>query len=239
MRLFKPNVPKMLAKKDLHGLIEALGDEDPNIVDEAATALSKLGDARTGDLLLEALEKPASRVGAIIALGLTHNLRAMVPIVLALKDKDVKVRWAAAFAVPMMPHPFVIEPLAAALHDVDQNVRFEAATSLEMMHDPRGVDYMIKLLEKRDILRSDAAKFLGEHGGTRAVESLLAAIHDTDFMLRMAASEALGKLKDPASIEPLRAAIKDANQDVRLAAADALEAITGEHHFVFEFPKQS
>lgn len=242
MRLFKPNVPKMLAKKDVRGLVEALGDEDPKIVWDAASALGDLKDPRAGDLLLEALDKPASRLGAIRALGFTSNLRALEPLIAALQDNDADVRRAAAFALPMLPDPRVVEPLAAALKDADHDVRWEAASGLAMLKDPRGIDYLIGLLHQHDMVgyeAAQAAKVLGMCGGTRAVEALLAAIHDENTLVREAASQALGELKDPGSIEPLRAAIKDARQDVRIAAAFALEAITGERHFVLEFPKSS
>ncbi|MCJ7722628.1 MAG: HEAT repeat domain-containing protein, partial [Anaerolineales bacterium] len=212
MRLFKPNIPKMVAKKDLRGLVEALGDEDPKIVWDAASALGDLKDPRAGDLLLEALGKPASRLGAIRALGFTSNLRALEPLIAALQDNDANVRRSAAFALPMLPDPRVVEPLAAALEDADHDVRWEAGSGLAMLKDPRGIDYLIGLLHQHGMVgyeAAQAAKVLGKCGGARAVEALLAAIHDKDTLVRTAASEALGELKDPGSIEPLRAAIKD------------------------------
>lgn len=241
MRLFKPNIPKMLAKKDLRGLVEALGDKDPKIVWDAALALGDLKDPRAGDLLLEALGKPASRLGAIRALGFTSNLRALEPLIAALQDNDANVRRSAAFVLPMLPDPRVVEPLAAALEDADHDVRWGAASGLAMLKDPRGIDLLIGLLRGHHgygigmtwgYEAAQAAKVLGTCGGARAVEALLAAIHDKDTLVREAASEALGELKDPGSIEPLRAAIKDPRRDVRFAAASALEAITGERHFV-------
>ena len=122
MRLFKPNIPKMLAKKDLHGLVKALGDDDPRIVWDAAGALGDLKDPRAGDLLLEAVHKPASRVGAIAALGFTSNVQGYTPMIAALRDSDANVRRAAAFALPMIAllpamDPLVAEPLAGALED--------------------------------------------------------------------------------------------------------------------------
>jgi HEAT repeat protein len=244
MRLFKPNIPKMLARKDLRGLVQALGDEESQIVWEAASALGDLNDPHAGELLMEAVRQPSARVGALLALGFTGNLQGLTPLTAALHDSDARVRRAAAFALPMLPlvhDSLAVEPLAGALKDVDHNVRLEAATSLAMMKDARGIDYLIELV--RDPhgrgMRNDAARALGKYGGARAVEALLAAIHDQDILVREAATEALGKLKDPSSIEPLRAALKDSRLEVRMAASEALEAITGERHFVLALGNKS
>jgi HEAT repeat protein len=235
----------MLAKKDLRGLVEALGDEDPQIVWQAASALGNLRDPQVGDLLLEALKKPALRCGAIRALGCTGNMRYLEPLIAALHDNDFSVRHTAAFALSILPDPRVAEPLATALNDANDLVRCQAATGLAMLKDPRGSDCLVELLKEshwgaRDMdvigLAIDA---LVKFGGSPAVKPLLAAIYDKDSFVRGAAAEVLGKIKDPSAIEPLRAALKDPRQDVRISVANALEAITGERHFVLEFPKSS
>jgi len=148
MRLFKPNIPKMLAKKDLHGLVEALGDEDRQIVLAATEALGELDDPQAGPLLLEALNTPASRKGAIRALGLTRNNHALEPLVAALHDQDAEVRLSAAFALPMLPGPVerLVEPLAERLNDVNNDVCFTAATGLMTLKDQRGFDYLVNEL---------------------------------------------------------------------------------------------
>ena len=244
MRLFKPNVQKLLARKDLRGLVQALGDEESQIVWDAAAALGDLNDPRAGELLMEAVRQPATRVGALLALGFTSNLQGLTPLTAALHDSDARVRRAAAFALPMMPllhDSLLIEPLAGVLKDVDHNVRLEAATSLAMLKDARGIDYLIELVSdpQGKGMRDEAARALGKYGGAHAVEALLAAIHDQEIFVREAATQALGKLKEPGSIEPLRAALKDSRLEVRLAASEALEAITGERHFVLTLGNKS
>ena len=235
MRLFKPNVAKMLAKKDLQGLVEALGDEDPKVVWEADKALGDLGDPKASDLLMEALKKPNARLGAIRALGYTSDRRCLEQMIATLHDPDPDIRQAAAFALPMLFYPVerLVEPLAEALKDADHNVRWEAATGLAMMKDARGIDYLVELLQDRSGgYKADAIKALGKYGGSKAVTPLMAIICSDELYDKYDAAEALGQIKDPASIDLLRAAIKDPRQSVRMAAANALEAISGEHHFV-------
>lgn len=236
MRLFKPDVPKMLAKKDVHGLVEALGDADAKIVWEAASALGELRHPQAGDLLLKAVEVPASRKGALRALGFISEARALPILVEALHDKDANIRQSAAFSLPMMPnpkHPDVLDALVKALKDTDQNVRWEAATGLALLKDAHGFDFLIDLLKHgRASWNIDAAKALGDYGDARATEALMAALCGDDRILSEFASKALGKIKDPEAVKPLEAALKDTRFHVRYGAADALEAITGKSHFV-------
>jgi len=89
MRLFKPNVTKMEAAKDVNGLIKALKDSDRWIRRAAAEALGGIGDAR-----------------------------AVEPLIQALKDRDVDVRKAAANALGKFGKP-AVRPLIRALKDMD------------------------------------------------------------------------------------------------------------------------
>ena len=46
----KPNIEKMEAKKDVKGLIKALGDKDEHVRRIAAGVLGEIGDARSPSL---------------------------------------------------------------------------------------------------------------------------------------------------------------------------------------------
>jgi len=58
MRLFKPNVQKMLEKKDVRGLIKALGGSDDDVRQTASEALVEIG-APAVDLLIDRLLQQA------------------------------------------------------------------------------------------------------------------------------------------------------------------------------------
>jgi len=55
-KLFKPNVEKMKAKKDVKGLIKALRYEDRDVRRAAVYALEEIGDARAVEGLRQALK---------------------------------------------------------------------------------------------------------------------------------------------------------------------------------------
>ena len=62
MGLFKPNVIKLAAKKDIEGLIKALKDKDSDVREEAAEALGEIGDDRAVEPLTKALKDEDSSV---------------------------------------------------------------------------------------------------------------------------------------------------------------------------------
>jgi len=67
-----------------------------------------------------------------------------------------------------------------------------------------------------------AIKALGTLGDTRAVEPLLAALHDDDYAVRQAATKALGGFKDVRSVTPLLTAVKLEDSAVGSHAAETL-----------------
>ncbi|MBW1980689.1 MAG: HEAT repeat domain-containing protein [Deltaproteobacteria bacterium] len=88
-----------------------------------------------------------------------------------------------------------------------------------------GVDSLMDALDDPDpLVRSQAAKALGEIGDPRAVEPLLAALNDQEPLIRRQAAEALGKIGDDRAVAPLLAVLqrKDEAAHVRASAAETL-----------------
>ncbi len=81
-----------------------------------------------------------------------------------------------------------------------------------------------KLNAKNRILRRKAASALGEIGNEKAVDPLIAALHDKDFYVRGRATSALCKIGEKA-VDPLIAALHDEDSDVRWRAVCALASI--------------
>ena len=52
-RLFRPNIEELKARRDVKGLIKALGDSDMGVRENAAWALGEIGDPRAFDVLSE------------------------------------------------------------------------------------------------------------------------------------------------------------------------------------------
>ena len=80
-----------------------------------------------------------------------------------------------------------------------------------------------RLRSRYAFVRERAAKDLGRSTDPRAVEALVAALRDEDFLVQQAASEALGRIGSPA-VERLIVAVGDLEQRsmARLVAVEAL-----------------
>jgi HEAT repeat protein len=145
-----PNVEKMREKKDVKGLIKALGDEkDSNVRGNAAIALSNIGDSR-----------------------------AVEPLIRLLHDAHSDVRWNAAEALGKIGEP-TVEPLIRALMDGSNDVRQNAAQALGTVGDARAVEPLIRALGDSDWrVLWNAARALGKIGDPRAVEPLILLLRD-------------------------------------------------------------
>ena len=97
-----PNVEKLKAKRDVKGLIKALGyQKDGHVRNAAAGVLGQIGDTRAVEPLIAALkdESWGVRHYAAEALGQIGDTRAVELLIAALKDRDSNVREAAAGAL--------------------------------------------------------------------------------------------------------------------------------------------
>jgi len=222
--LFKPNVERLRAKRDVKGLIRALGyGRDKYVQERAAEALGEIGDARAVEPLIAALKDRDWFVEYALA---KIGKPAVEPLIVALKDEDKDVRLIAIGALEKIGDARAVEPLAAALEDKDDHVRWKAMWVLGKMGDARAVEPLIAALEDKDYhVRWTAAEFLGNIGDARAVEPLIAALEDENNVVRLRAISALEKTGDARAVVPLIAALEDENKDVRQTAAEALAKI--------------
>jgi len=200
MSLFgSPDVEKLKAKGDVKGLIKALSyKKDPATRRAAAEALGEMGDVRAVEPLLAALRADESiRIPAIKALGQIGDTRAVRILVSARANKDEETAQAGLEALRQL--------------------------------GPAGVDAVTAILqntEQETVFRVMAAQALGQIGDPRAFEPLLATFQEDDptGWLAEAAAEALGTLGDSRAFDPLVATLndKDADEGLREASAKAL-----------------
>ncbi len=101
MRLFRPNVKRMLKKRDVKGLIGAMNDEERAIRLTAIEALGEIGDPRAVEPLIAALQDGSwgVRSYAAAALGAIGDARAVKPLTALIRDSKKVVRKAAAEAL--------------------------------------------------------------------------------------------------------------------------------------------
>ncbi len=78
------------------------------------------------------------RGDAAKALGQMGDERVVAPLVQALRDSEVAVRWEAARALSIIGEP-AVQPLLKLLHDSDDDVRGHAAHALGDIRDARAL----------------------------------------------------------------------------------------------------
>jgi HEAT repeat protein len=250
--LFKPNVEKMKAKKDVKGLIKALKyKRDQDVRRYAALTLGEIGDARAVEPLIQALKEENkgirwNAVGALDKLGwkpeddiekalyliakeewdklVKLGEPAVEPLIQALKDKDINVRRGAAETLGKTGDARAVEPLIQALKEENEDIRRNAALALGEIGNAKAVEPLIQALKDEDrYVRRYTAWALGGIGEP-AVESLILILKDKDNYFRSRAAETLGGIGEPA-VEPLIQALKDKDVDVRKIAAETLGEI--------------
>lgn len=128
------------------GIVEALGrmrdaraieplsitlrtDKDGIVRREAAKALGLIGEPAL-ESLISALkhESPGTRQAVAIVLGDIGDVKAVEPLIAALKSGDVG--WAAAEALGKIRDTRAVEPLMAALEDKDSDLQQAARKAL-------------------------------------------------------------------------------------------------------------
>jgi len=205
MRFGRPDVERLSAKRDIKGLIKALGyQESSNVRSGAASALGIYGDAHAVKPLIAALKdsNESVRLSAADALGKLGDARAVEPLITALKDSDVFVRRKAAMALGQLGDTRAVEPLLATLKESDDDYLFPAAYALSQFGDAHAIEPPIAALkENSEDVRLLAAHALGKLGDTRAVEPLGIALDDDSNYVQDAAAEALKKIGGPRAME--------------------------------------
>lgn len=120
-----------------------LDDPDMGVRQQAAAALGQLSAV---EALIQALGVPDLRVRqlAVQALGAMRDLRAVEPLIGALRDTHAELRQQAAFALTKFGAA-AVEPLIAALRSPDPFVRWSLARVLGTIGDKRALPELDRL----------------------------------------------------------------------------------------------
>jgi HEAT repeat protein len=79
-----------------------------------------------------------------------------------------------------------------------------------------------QLTHPRSRLRWMAADLLGKQRASASVDALIAALHDSHWLVRLHAAKALGRISDPRAFTPLCLALHDDHRSVRRRAVTAV-----------------
>ena len=223
----KPDVDKMMSKRDVEGLIDALDyTKDTNVRSRAAQALGDVFDGRVVGALGKALkdEDAGVRMDAVHSLGRVKVPHSMEVLALALKDPDPGIRSLAQKMLISHVHSLKVEPdvdgLVMAMKSEDNYIRLNAVSALGEVGDERAVEALaaICLRDPYYPVRFEAAESLRKVGDNRAAGILADSLVDNDRTVRLRAAEALGKIGDRRAISALSVAMEDKDDAVRAAA---------------------
>lgn len=166
----------------------------------AVTAIGKLGDYRTIDLLLKAAEDPEW----IVRTEAVAELMAKVKDIIARKE----VRLARVLVYMFSLDNEEIVNLAM------EGFQELGTASLDWLHEA--------LRNPSPNIRGNAARTLGRMTSHASVPYLLELLQDEEAAVRASASEALGQIGDKVSIEPLVLMVQDNVERVQERAVAAL-----------------
>jgi HEAT repeat protein len=230
-------------------LLIALRDEDPDVREEAASALGRRGDASAAGPLGDALKRdrhPGVRACAAEALGRLGPLSEVIAwLVAALLDEEPGVQRAVRRALQELgpswtdsgPARAAVPTFLAALRHDNPDIRDSAATALGAIKGPEAAAGLLGLLgEERDARVIGTAIFAlddldpswrSTDACAAAVSALMAALQHYDSLEQCRAADLLKALGPTArEANPALAALLDhPDSEVRGRAADALKRI--------------
>lgn len=143
----------------------------------------------------------------------------------ALRDQDWGVREDAAAALGAFADPRSVLPLIYTLKDSDRAVRTAAMNSLTAIGEPAVVPLGHCLQDPDLNVQESAACILAEIGDHQVLEPLIAALLNSNWIVRSQAARAVGRIGDPQAIDTLILLLQDKVPAVRDEAVSALHAL--------------
>ena len=162
-----------LGPRAVDPLVQAITSEGAAVTEAAQVALVRIGEPAVTPLLKALKTSHASGdigLRMIQCMGLSRVLASIggpaIPhLLIALKDNDKYVRWAAVGALGLVRDPHLLEPLLELLNDTDPMVRLSTAIAVGWAKDPRTIDALTSALQDEDEdVRKAAAEALREMG---------------------------------------------------------------------------
>jgi HEAT repeat protein len=197
-------------------LLAGLRDSDHKIRQRALIALGRTWNLPAVAKLAD--NDPGTRREAIRELADSSDMRAIDPLLAALKDEDQSVRWEA---VKVLGHKWQT-PLITDLGSEDSTTRCQAVSALLGRSDMTSIELLIMMLQDKDHdVREYAVDALGTLGKV-AIAPLFSLLNHKDREFRRNVCKALSMVDDDEVVDLLAAAMQDRRWIVREAASDTL-----------------
>jgi HEAT repeat protein len=194
--------------------------------------LYRLGDKSQAAAVKKALldDNPQVRDYALRMLGGRSGNGLFEAVQARLKDPVPYVRWAAADELSKSSDPRAIDVLRGLLKNGgDEDLRFKAAVRLAKTGDPLAKQTLVLGLGSGNpVLRSMAARELGELGDHRYLGALGNCLRDDHWPVRVDTLDALVKLNDISAFPAIAELLADEIQEVASKAADTMVKLDAE-----------
>lgn len=157
-----------------------------------------------------------------------------IPVLLDIlrSNVDYSLRGAAAAGLAQFNEVAAVPDLLAAVKDESYFLRERVVDALQTLlsqgyKDEAVFTVLLEILrnDTASSVRDSAALALGAYKDPRAVDPLINALQDTDYLVRAFAASALGDIGDAKAVEPLRVLMSDTNETARQYAASALKKL--------------
>jgi len=210
-----------------HLALTALGDESWRVRKEAVDLIlsASPGEELSRELVsLLISQENAGLRNSVVEVLQTVGEKAIPHLVEHLSHEDAGVRKFIVDIMGGIGSPTVLSELAAVLADSDSNVAAAAAESLGTIGDSGAVPYLLKTLERDDLLIRYAILEALVKIGTPVPLGAITPLAG-DPLLKHALFECLGIIGDLASVPMLVEGLVDRAKNVREAALIALDMI--------------
>ena len=212
-------------------LEEMLSNEDGHVRSIAARSISKLGNGKAKEKLMELLTDPYEDVqeAAVDALKNLQNILNINELVGMLKSENHFLVRNIACLLGKIRAGDAVAALGFALKDAKVMVRKAVVEALSIIGTSDAVRYLTYALTDEDPgIRISSALSLGAIGGEGTLDSLLILASDPDDFVRVSAAKALGILKDRGAVKTLITLLSDRSGFVVTTAIESLQALGGD-----------
>ncbi len=211
-------------------LLNALNDEDGDVILYAVGVLRERKYERTKDAVLKLIKQPTKHTswGGSLKIYLIMELANCDPdeavidtLISELGDEDSEVgHWASKTLLGFAGLKLPLSRFIELLKSDSANTKYYAIHILGELGKKEGIEPLIGAAGDDEIrIREQAAFVLGK---LDAVELLIQALEDSSYQIRQAAAFALGKLGDKRAVQPLIKLILDPRSEVGCTALEAL-----------------
>src|SRR3990167_789259 len=172
------------------------------------------------------------RQQAAKVLGKIGDARAVEPLIVAMRDKDLHTKEIIVETIGTIGGELAIKEITILLRDEVEDIRKVAEMVLTKIYPEWPKSEVVKrqvpefisaLTNNNDGDRKEAAKVLGKIGDVKAVEPLIIKMRDKDFNVRKNAAVALCTIGDVRALEVMIVSLRDEAKDIREASAEFLD----------------